>query len=215
MCPSDAALGRFYADKEFTSGKRFAKGNYAAYASPFHTDLQLLYPGALIAGGQSLSRVIDGTTRTIVFSEVRTLSHVQDERGVWALPWNGASLLAYDGHHNSAAGGGYFTAYWPQTSLLYQSQRPNFIGPNQDILVSCPEESLAEAQVQGMPCLKWKWKLGITGYISAAPRSNHKGGVNVAYLDGHVGFLPNMVDPLAMAYLIGIRDGKDLTDAGP
>src|SRR5262249_50598736 len=42
LCPSDNARGRFYSDSKATHGKRFAKGNYAAYRSPMHTDLQLL-----------------------------------------------------------------------------------------------------------------------------------------------------------------------------
>jgi prepilin-type processing-associated H-X9-DG protein len=45
------------------------------------------------------------------------------------------------------------------------------------------------------------------GYISAAPRSNHGGGVNAAYLDGHVDYLPDDVDPFVMCNLIDIRDG--------
>jgi prepilin-type N-terminal cleavage/methylation domain-containing protein/prepilin-type processing-associated H-X9-DG protein len=215
MCPSDAAFGRFYVDDVHTSSKRVAKGNYAAYVTPFHSDLQLLYPGALIAGGQPLANVIDGTTKTMVFSEVRTLNHPRDERGAWALGWNGASLLAFDAHHDAAAAGGVFTDFRPWQRFLDQTQLPNTIGPNHDVLLSCDEEHLAEAQFQGMPCLKWRWRLGISGYISAAPRSNHLGGVNVAYLDGHADFLANSVQPLVMAYLIGIRDGKGLQNAGP
>jgi prepilin-type processing-associated H-X9-DG protein len=207
QCPSDVAYGRYYLDDEFTLGKRFAKGNYAAYVTPFHSDLQLLYPGALIAGGQPLSRVIDGTTKTIVFSEVKTVAHLQDERGVWALPWNAASLLSFDAHHDRRAAGSYFADYRVWKRVLYQSQVPNFIGANQDILVRCPPENLANTQLLGMPCGKWVYQLGILGYISAAPRSNHWGGVNVAYLDGHVDFLPNSINPLTMAYLISIRDG--------
>jgi prepilin-type processing-associated H-X9-DG protein len=60
-----------------------------------------------------------------------------------------------------------------------------------------------------MPCLTWKWPLGLVGYISAAPRSNHLGGVNVAYLDAHIDFMTDSVDPETLAYRIDIRDGKD------
>jgi prepilin-type N-terminal cleavage/methylation domain-containing protein/prepilin-type processing-associated H-X9-DG protein len=206
-CPSDSARGRVYADKEFTQGKKFAKGNYAAYATPFHTDLQLLYPGALISTGQKLSRITDGTNRTIVFTEVRTLDDPRDERGVWALPWNAASLLALDMHHDSGANG-YFTQFAPLGSLVYQTQRPNTLGPNADILVSCPPDLLADAQVQRMPCNKWAWDLGLQGYISAAPRSNHIGGVNAAFLDGHVTFVFDDINPVTLGYLIDIRDGR-------
>jgi prepilin-type processing-associated H-X9-DG protein len=211
LCPSDGAEGRLYVDDEFTLGKRFAKGNYAAFVSPFHSDLQLLYPGALIATGQPLARITDGTTKTAVFTEVRTRAHPQDERGVWALPWNAASLLAVDIHHDRGDAGAYVTPFWPDPSLMMQSQMPNTLGPNADILVRCPDEggSLPAAQLEGMPCIRWRWQLGLFGYISAAPRSNHLGGVNIALLDGHVGFITNNIDPFAMAYLIDVRDGKD------
>lgn len=212
MCPSDNARDRFYSDEEFTRGKRFAKGNYAAYVSPFHSDLQLLYPGALISTGQKLARVTDGTSKTVVFSEVRTIDQPQDERGVWALAWNAASLLALDMHHDRSSAGGYFANFWPQQNLAYQAQLPNTLGPNADVLVRCPPDALADAQLQRMPCLKWAWPLGLAGYISAAPRSNHVGGVNIAYLDGHVDFLLDDIDPFTMAYLVDIRDSEVTTD---
>ena len=67
-------------DTEYTAGKRFAKGNYAAFASPVHTDLQLVYPGAIISTGQKLKRITDGLSKTAAFSEVRTLDDERDER---------------------------------------------------------------------------------------------------------------------------------------
>jgi prepilin-type N-terminal cleavage/methylation domain-containing protein/prepilin-type processing-associated H-X9-DG protein len=214
LCPSDAARGRYYSDPTFTLGKRFAKGNYAAYASPFHTDLQLLYPGALISTGQKLARVSDGLSTTIIFSEVRTLEDSRDERGVWALPWNASSLLALDMHHDSAAAGGIFTEYRPLIKYAYQSQTPNTVGPNEDVLLNCPDDMLVDAQLQRMPCIKWEWPLGLFGYISAAPRSNHLGGVNAAYLDGHVDFLRDEIDPFLFANLIDIRDAQVTSNAG-
>ena len=105
LCPSDLARGRYYSDPEYTDGKSFAKGNYAAYVSPYHTDLQLLFPGALISTAQELREITDGKNATIVFAEVRTMEHPLDERGAWALPWNGATLLSLDMHHDSYYGG--------------------------------------------------------------------------------------------------------------
>jgi prepilin-type N-terminal cleavage/methylation domain-containing protein/prepilin-type processing-associated H-X9-DG protein len=207
LCPSDAARSAFYADPEFTGNKRFAKGNYAAYVSPMHSDLQLLYPGALVSTGQKLSRITDGLSKTIIFSEVRTLDDPRDERGVWALPWNASSLLALDMHHDTTPTGTYFAEYQPLATYAYQSQLPNTVGPNADVLVNCPDDVLVQAQMHRMPCIKWEWQLGVTGYISSAPRSNHFGGVNVAYLDGHVDTLPNEVDPFVLCNLVDIRDG--------
>lgn len=207
LCPSDQAAGRMFRVAEITEKARLAKGNYAAFVSPMHTDLQLLYPGALISSGQSLKQVSDGNTKTLVVSEVRTLDRLDDERGVWALPWNAASLLAFDMHHSSADGAGYFSGYTMQSSSAYQSQTPNNPGPNRDVLVGCLEEHATQADIEAMSCLHWGWSLGLWGYISAAPRSLHQGGVNAAYLDGRVEFLPNDIDPIAMSFLVGINDG--------
>lgn len=214
LCPSDGAAGRLYMDEEYTKGKWLAKGNYAAFVSPFHIDLQMINPGALIGGGQRLSKVTDGTSKTVVFSEVRTRDDRLDERGVWALPWSAASLLAPDMHYNYIVNGdGTLTSTDPSTALaiLEQTQQPNTLGPNRDILVRCDEDTLAEAQFEGMPCEKWKWPLGRTGYISAAPRSMHPGGVNIALLDGRVDFLSDDVDPLTLAFLVDIHDAQVYT----
>jgi len=59
-----------------------------------------------------------------------------------------------------------------------------------------------------MRSIKWNWSLGLSGYISAAPRSSHPGGINVSYLDGHVDFLFDEIDPFSFTYLIDIRDGQ-------
>jgi prepilin-type N-terminal cleavage/methylation domain-containing protein/prepilin-type processing-associated H-X9-DG protein len=206
LCPSEESSGLYYQDDDFTADKRFAKGNYAAYVSPFHSDLQYLYPGALIGTGQPLQRVSDGLSDTIVFSEVRTFDHPLDERGTWALGWNGASLLAFDMHHNTKYG---FFSKWVAFDLYaFQTQLPNTLGPNADVLVKCPEELQQEAQLQGLPCLQNEDGLGLAGYISAAPRSMHPAGVNAAYLDGHVEFMVDDIDPFVMAFKVSIHDGK-------
>jgi prepilin-type N-terminal cleavage/methylation domain-containing protein/prepilin-type processing-associated H-X9-DG protein len=214
LCPSDSASGRRYVDPVFTNNKRFAKGNYAAYVSPMHGDLQLVYPGALISTGQKLAKITDGLAKTIVFTEIRTLAHEQDERGVWALPWNAATQLSLDMHHDLFSAGGYFEKYRPMSMYAFQAQMPNTSGPNADTLVNCPNEVLADAQLERMPCLRWNWGLGLFGYISAAPRSSHVGGVNAAWLDGHVDFLLNEIDPFTLAYLVDIHDSQVTTDDG-
>jgi len=100
LCPTDNAKGRFFADSQLTGGAQLAKGNYAAFVSPFHTDLQLRFPGGLSGPGQAMARIRDGASNTLLLSEVRTRAHEQDQRGAWALAWTGASLLAFDMHHD-------------------------------------------------------------------------------------------------------------------
>lgn len=214
QCPSDQASDRMFFSKTLTEGKSFAKANYAAYVSPYHVDLQLMYPGALIATGQPLSNIEDGTSNTIAFSEVRTLDVEQDERGVWALPWAGSSILSFDMHHLCSNGKTFCPEdryYRPDPRSLGQTQRPNVDdGPIKDTLHLCSLGSTHQnkADLESMPCTTWNGIFGSGGYYSASPRSLHAGGVNVAYLDGHVGFLSDDVDEHTFAYRISINDGN-------
>jgi prepilin-type processing-associated H-X9-DG protein len=48
-------------------------------------------------------------------------------------------------------------------------------------------------------------------YLSSAPRSQHPGGVNVAFMDGRLGFLTDDVDEYTMAYLVSANDRKPVS----
>ena len=221
-CPSDHAPSSYFVDQTLTEGKYFAKGNYAAYVSPYHIDMQLVYPGALILNGQPLSRIEDGTSNTIVFSEVRTLDHAQDERGAWALPWAGASILSFDMHHrcSSASVTGKCPNY-PSVCPEETHYRPDFCSsgvtqlPNTIAVLDTLHECLGGSEqenlslLESMPCGEWNGRIGTSGYYSAAPRSLHVGGVNVAYVDGHAAFVRNEIDEFSMAYLVSINDGHN------
>jgi len=52
LCPSDSARDRVFADEVLTAGRPFAKGNYAAFVSPYHVEYQNRFPGALVARGR-------------------------------------------------------------------------------------------------------------------------------------------------------------------
>jgi prepilin-type processing-associated H-X9-DG protein len=218
-CPSDNSTIKVFQHAALTRGKRFAKGNYAAYTSPFHIDLQLLYRGALIADGQPLAAIEDGTSATIAFAEIRTLDRDDDSRGSWALPWPGATLLSFDmhpvgwrsGHDGTGAGDGYSAEinarYEASSESVGETLRPNAPGPNADTIKLCAGELKGAAAEAGMPCTVDR-PPGLYGYMAAAPRSLHPGGVNVAYVDGHAAFLDNEVDEYAMAYLVSVNDGQ-------
>jgi prepilin-type N-terminal cleavage/methylation domain-containing protein/prepilin-type processing-associated H-X9-DG protein len=200
ICPDDSTLGRFFVDPTLTSGQRLGKGNYAAFVSPMHVELQLYYPGALVVGGQEVSRIRDGLAHTLMVSEIRTRRQEQDQRGAWALPWTACSALAFDMHSSTGWPGQYVYA----TYSLGQTQPPNGRGPNVDMLYGCPD--LADAQMQRMPCMLYVAG-GAADYLSAAPRSLHKGGVNAGYMDGHLTFIKNEVDEIFMAYSVSADDG--------
>jgi len=214
LCPSDDAGRRIYSDAEHTNGKVFAKGNYAAYVTPFHVDRQIDFPGGLGGNGLSLSQVTDGMSHTFLISEVRTRAHERDQRGTWALGWVASSLLAFDMHQRMAKwdGGGckeligrfqHADGSDGCSNSLGVTQVPNNVGPNLDVLYSCPDSK--GAQFEGMPCRKWGGRKG--GYLSAAPRSLHPGGVNTVFLDGHVEFTLDEIDEVAMVYQVSINDG--------
>jgi len=212
LCPSDNASASFFVDETLTGGKLFAKGNYAAYVSPYHIDMQLVYPGAMIATGQPISRIEDGASNTVVFSEVRTLQHSQDERGAWALPWAGSSILSFDMHPKCSVGSicPHENRYQANPISLGVTQVPNSSGRVVDTLHYClsDSEQARQSLFEDMPCGKWIGRIGTSGYYSAAPRSLHLGGVNIAYVDGHVDFLTDEVDEFTMAYLVSINDGQ-------
>jgi prepilin-type N-terminal cleavage/methylation domain-containing protein/prepilin-type processing-associated H-X9-DG protein len=203
LCPSDDARGRHFAWSEPDSERTypFGKSNYAGFVGPFHID-DLYTFGALNLYGQRLKDVTDGVSRTALASEVRTRDHDRDQRGVWALPWSGSSLLSFDAHPTwygrlqEADPPGNFDF---SNASLGQTQVPNSKTP--DVLYECPD--LAAEQIERMPCTDSR------GYISAAPRSNHQNGVNSVYLDGSVHFLHNDIDEHVMAYLIAISDGQE------
>jgi prepilin-type N-terminal cleavage/methylation domain-containing protein/prepilin-type processing-associated H-X9-DG protein len=215
LCPSDGARGRFFVDADLTKGKRFAKGNYAAYVSPLHTDLQHLFPGALaISGatpyaGQRMAEITDGTSSTLMLSEVRTRAHPQDQRGAWALPWTGASILSFDLHIVNWWGGALPKPLLEDPRCVGKTQLPNTDGENaaMDMLYVCPD--LAGSQMDGMPAGIWDPSpYADEHYLSAAPRSLHPGGVNAAFMDGHLGFLPNDMDEMVMFELVCTKDGQ-------
>ena len=205
ICPSDIGSGHFFTDADWTAGKRFAKGNYAAYCSPYHVDQQLICPGAMIAGGLYAAKIRDGLSNTLMLSEIRQRNLQRDQRGAWALGWNASSLLAYDMHPKSASP----FEMDPDPRFADIQQHPNNRGPNADMLYIA--DNLAEAQLNGMPCIEWKYDEeyrsgGPLNYLSSAPRSRHIGGVNVSYMDGHVSFLQNNIDKILMGYLVSIYD---------
>jgi prepilin-type processing-associated H-X9-DG protein len=191
-----------YTDPNSGRESPFGKINVAAFSSPYHVD-GFAHPGAIWLYGLPLSRVVDGASDTLVLGEIRTRDHDHDQRGAWALPWSGASLISVDMHpefmnrksETPGAGAGYRYS----TASLGFTQRPNSMHP--DVLYECPD--LVGEQLDAMPCTTDEdlWR-----YISAAPRSHHPEGANVAYLDGHTAFLSNDVDEIVMAYQASVDD---------
>ncbi len=206
VCATDTPRSQFFQHPDLTFDRRFAKGNYAAYCSPTHVDTQNAFPGALIGIPQKVSQIIDGESNTIMLAEIRVRENSLDQRGAWALPWAGSSLLSVDGHHARTIfpGESSVEPYEFNENSRGQTQMPNGQGPNADTLYHChnPEE----AALDRLPCLE------NPGWLSAAPRSQHVGGVFMAYVDGHVRFIGNEIDEAVMAYIVSIDDNRVVGD---
>jgi prepilin-type N-terminal cleavage/methylation domain-containing protein/prepilin-type processing-associated H-X9-DG protein len=203
LCASDDSIGRIY---EYHGNPDpgwivpFGKANYAGFASPFHVD-GFNYHGAIWLYGTKLKEIIDGTSGTLMLGEIRTRDEVRDQRGAWALPWAGSSLLSVDMHYKSFGKAGQDDAvpdgYFYDTISLGVTQRPN--SNTADVLYECPD-TVGE-QLERMPC-----NTDYYGYISAAPRSHHPQGVHVSYVDGHVAFMSDDVDEISMALQATVND---------
>jgi prepilin-type N-terminal cleavage/methylation domain-containing protein len=214
VCASDPTRGSQFVFE----GKTFAKSNLAGFASPYRIETMSHWAGALggVRPGQrrggSLSSVIDGAAKTLLASEVLTSAEVTDQRGAWALPWAGASLVALNVPHESQLGDDddlARIAYAPtgDVSLLAESQTPNKTTGTQfdrlyDFGMPAPDDQMPYSVTQD----------GLGLY--ASPRSGHVGGVNVVALDGHAAFLANDIDGGVLARLVAIADGQLLKRGG-
>jgi hypothetical protein len=216
-CPSDRAPGRLFQHASLSQDRPFAKGNYAAYVSPQHVGDQQFIAGALggfrpgeeSQRGQRLHKIKDGTTRTIAITEVLTTEFAWDHRGAWSLPWGGSSLLCVHVDHDFDRLG---DLREDQRTVEHYAPDPRFLSwahiPNTqqiaDILYACPTPALAR-QLR-MPCVTsdggWAYS-----YVTSAPRSHHRNGVNAGLLDGHVGFLSDDIDIVVLTQLVSVNDG--------
>jgi prepilin-type N-terminal cleavage/methylation domain-containing protein len=212
LCPSGEAQGRSYRHlspiaraPDTGERSRYAKCNYAAWTSVTHVQFSN-FPGAISLQGQPISRVEDGTSNTLLLSEVRTRDVESDQRGAWALPWGGSSLLAYDMHPLNTENPDQSLEMDPTTFIPNPEKVESGLvqTPNStwgDSIFDCPRDEEIASALEGVPCFELGWD-------TASPRSNHPGGVNAALLDGSAFFLNDEINVVVMAYLINISDGN-------
>ncbi len=225
VCPSDgAADGRIMDSNRGTGGVAFGKGNVAFYISPVHMEHQRYVPAGLggfkpgSTKGVGVSKIRDGLSKSALATEVRTWDRAFDSRGVWALPWAASNLVALDLHDVTIETEGWSHSikgirYNPDPAVLADPytgnaappQLPNNDGSIGDTIPQCPEVDLAASI--GMPCEKYN------NFWSAAPRSNHDGGVNMVAMDGHVGWISDDVDLRSYALTVSSTDGQSGSDA--
>ncbi len=213
LCPSDSALGRFYTFRH--GGTRtYGKGNYAGFVGPEHATC-IQWSGAIANNGLEQRRISDGTTNTLMLTEVRTRDEEGDQRGAWALAWVGTTLLAMDMHSEPLGINSSCTSatldpgapYIPVATVAAgeRAQVPNLGAGrfNADWIRNCPDDAKAASALEGMPCSP----VGSDNFESAAPRSSHTGGVIATHVDGSVTFLADEINPQTLALMVCVDDG--------
>ncbi len=216
LCPSDGAQGRLYIPNSSRGdpliGLRFAKGNYAAYVSPVHIVCMRTYAGAMSNELQKLARITDGTSKTLMLTEIRTRDNTADPRGVWTANLTSGTVLAYDMHSRTPGGGPSSceigcsakrnTPYVPCENLDIDAMTPNSRPTgNSDRLRECPEAATADLEI--MPC-----SIDNGTWTGGAPRSRHPGGVNASNIDGSGIWLSDDIDKFLMGRMISSNDNQ-------
>ncbi|MEM8678483.1 MAG: DUF1559 domain-containing protein [Planctomycetota bacterium] len=118
----------------------------------------------------SLRRVTDGTTKSILLGEVRAGVTDRDRRGVWALGQAGSSMLFWYGSTGDDNG-------------------PNVCNPYADDVAGPTNLDIAVLERQCMP----DWT-GDNWADQATVRSMHVGGVVVGMADGSAHFISDDID---------------------
>ncbi len=217
LCPSDNSRNRTYVSTVTSAyGLTFGKANYVGYVSPVHAVCMRTHPGALTNEPTKLSWITDGTSKTLMLTEIRTRDSQRDSRGVWAAGFVGGSIIAFDMHPANAAVTAASTGcgdplpktrnmrYVPFNYTGIDSLTPNSIPlGNLDMIHECPPTETVAARFENMPC-----QTDNDTWTAVAPRSNHPGGVNATNCDGSVRWLDNEIDQFLMARLVSINDGQ-------
>jgi prepilin-type N-terminal cleavage/methylation domain-containing protein/prepilin-type processing-associated H-X9-DG protein len=190
LCPSDVGRGNFCS----ASGGNWARGNYGLnmglgflwnHRDPDDADNPWRHQcGRGVAGvnrGATVAQIEDGTTKTIMFGELRVGLSERDRRGTWAMPMVGSNLLAEQASNYGCG--------------------PNCCDPGADDIT---DQALIEADVGPDRLRQECMTMGWDNSVSITLRSKHPGGVHVAMCDGAVRFVSNDIQsiPLGPGYRV-------------
>ena len=186
QCPADDSAGRYMTHEDVNGTlSKFSRSNYVVCTGRFTTWYFTPKIGAgwtnegafEFSNGKSLRQFTDGLSNTVLFSEVISGKDDHygngdidlDMRGVWIIKLSGAGSYTHMNPPNSLEG---------------------------DMLVGKLGSDHTCQDTPKMPCRKLPNGNteygGSRGFASA--RSNHPGGVNVAFADGHARFYQDDVD---------------------
>jgi prepilin-type N-terminal cleavage/methylation domain-containing protein len=182
LCPEDSGSEVPFAGAGSTKtreGDNWARGNYACNGDNEHANQPLTKNpqqiGVLrINNKTKIGQILDGTSHTILATEVRIGLSELDRRGVWAMGVAGASNLTSHGFGGDCNG-------------------PNPANENSDDIIGCTEvvKQLGAGTLTQERMTCWVE----CGNFQAAPRSRHApGGVHVVMCDGSVHWIADGVN---------------------
>jgi prepilin-type N-terminal cleavage/methylation domain-containing protein/prepilin-type processing-associated H-X9-DG protein len=199
LCPTDATFNtQPFGVPGPMGGDNWARGNYGANSSlshmkngnvaysPTQTEPAWIWFGTsswadlswtrgVMGGNTSLSikQITDGTSNTVLLTELRAGLAPGDRRGIWAMGMAGASSVW--GHSSDDCVG-------PNSCF---AGADNILGSNRAV-AEVGENTMVQNCMGIDPG-------GSTSY-QAAPRSQHIGGITVAFADGSVAFITENIE---------------------
>jgi len=216
LCPTDDANNRVPfvgSGSSLTNqmGDNWARGNYAANASMGYMDCnggtasesaqfsvwcQSTIQGVMGANASLRDADIhDGLSDTILLGEIRAGVTPFDCRGIWAMSGACPSALWCHGYLTDANG--------PNCTQLYGDDMRSCT----DVVAAVGGQSVLSQYA--MPC----WPGNGPNWQQGA-RSLHPGGVNVAFCDGSVHFIGDLVETGTSASNLGVWDKLNLANDG-
>jgi prepilin-type N-terminal cleavage/methylation domain-containing protein len=183
LCPTDTGQNNPF---DGVRGEKWARGNYAINGpqhtagnwlvwsknSPPPVDKALVNGVSQFNSGQSIDKLTDGTSKTILLGELRVGLDPVDPRGVWALGLYGSSV---HGRHASN-----FVA-----GVNYCTDGADDVWRSAEIISKVGQAALTAQCMSTFP----------TQYSNqSVVRSLHPGGAFCAFADGSVGFMSEYIE---------------------